>query len=167
MVVVETERLILRELEPGDLDFLAELLGDPQVMHFWPRPYSREEAAEWIERHRQRYVDHGHGYWLAIEKTTGQPIGQIGLLRSVVEGVEEENVGYILAREAWGKGFATEGAQGCLDYLQERFPNRDAAILIRPENLPSLRVAERLGFVVERETTYADLRHFVLRKPAK
>ena len=78
--VLETPRLLLRELGVEDLDFIAELLGDPLVMRYWPRPYTREEAAEWIRRQQQRYARDGHGYWLAVEKASGQPVGQVGLL---------------------------------------------------------------------------------------
>src|ERR671917_591908 len=108
--VLETPRLILRELDPDDLDFVAALLADPEVMRYWPRPYTREEAEAWVRRQRERYARDRHGYWLAVEKATGQPVGQAGLLTVEVEGVEEPALGYIIHRPFWRRGFAVEAA---------------------------------------------------------
>jgi RimJ/RimL family protein N-acetyltransferase len=78
-VILDTPRLVLRELTLGDLDFVAELLAHPVVMHFWPKTYTRDEAEAWIGRHVERYTRDGYGYWLAVNKATGQPIGQAGV----------------------------------------------------------------------------------------
>jgi RimJ/RimL family protein N-acetyltransferase len=159
-IVLESARLALRELTPADIDFVAELLGDPLVMRYWPRPFTRAEAVEWIERQQARYAEHGHGYWLALDRATGEPVGQLGLLMSEVDGTREPALGYILRRERWGAGLGAEGAQACLDWGFRRGYAR-ILCLIRPENAPSLRVAQRLGLRRERETVYADLRHVV------
>jgi len=96
--ILDTPRLILREMSPDDLDFVATMLADPEVMQFYPKCYSREEAATWIERQMRRYARHGHGLWLALDKMTGQPVGQVGLLIQNVHGVEEKEVAYPRAR---------------------------------------------------------------------
>lgn len=160
-VILETERLLLRELTHNDLEFLTEMLAHPEVMRYWPRPYTPEEAGEWIDRHRERYRIHGYGYWLAIEKASGLPVGQVGVLMQEVDGVEETGIGYMLHRPFWGQGFATEAARGCLHYAFETLGHDRVVILIRPENAPSMRVAQRLNARLERSTHYAGFEHFV------
>ena len=71
--ILETERLRLREMTLDDLDFLAELVAHPEVMKYWPKCYSRDEAANWIQRQLTRYAKDGAGYWLALEKASGRP----------------------------------------------------------------------------------------------
>ena len=85
-VILETERLILRELEPNDLDFLASMMADPEVSHHYDRRFSREAADEWLHRQLERYAIDGHGLWLAVEKKNGTPVGQVGLILQTVEG---------------------------------------------------------------------------------
>jgi len=102
--VLETSRLILREMSPNDLDFVASMLAHPEVMRFWLRCYSREEAEEWVRQQQDCYARHGHGYWLALEKATLQPGGQAGLLMLEVDGVEEVSLGYISSTALSGAG---------------------------------------------------------------
>src|SRR5580658_2720921 len=102
--ILETERLILREMSLADLDFVAAMLAHPEVMRFWPKCYNRQEAADWIKRQEQRYATHGIGYWLAIDRTSGKPVGQVGPLVLQVDGVEEIGLGYIIHRPFWRLG---------------------------------------------------------------
>jgi RimJ/RimL family protein N-acetyltransferase len=74
-VILETPRLILREMSLADLDFVAAMLADPEVMRFYPKCHSREESETWVQRQLNRYARHGHGLWLVREKATGQPRG--------------------------------------------------------------------------------------------
>jgi ribosomal-protein-alanine N-acetyltransferase len=167
-LILETPRLALRELTPDDLDFVAGMLAHPEVMRFWPQPYSREEAADWIRRHQQRYVRDGFGYWLALEKTTGQPIGQAGLLMQELDGAVEIGIGYMLHRPFWGKGLATEAALACREHAFGKLNKPRVTATVRPENLPSRRVAGRIGLTFERMTTWAGLPHmlYAAAKPA-
>lgn len=159
--MLETPRLVMRELTPDDLDFVAEMLAHPEVMHFWPRPYTREEAADWIRRHQQRYACDGFGYWLALDQATGQPIGQAGLLTQELDGAMEIGIGYILHRPFWGKGYATEAAIGCREHAFGKLAKPRVTATVRPENLASRRVAERIGLKFERMTTWAGLPHML------
>lgn len=143
--VLETRRLFLREMSQEDLDFIAAMLADPEVMRFYPKCYSREESAVWIERQMKRYTRHGHGLWLVLEKATGQPVGQVGLLIQQIEGVQEKEVAYLIHRPFWGRGFATEAATACRDYALNALARSRVFALIRPENLPSQHVAVKLG----------------------
>jgi len=157
----ETPRLLLRELVAGDLDFVAEMLAHSEVMRFWPRRYTREEAAQWVRRQQERYAHDGFGYWLALDKTTRQPVGQAGLLRQELDGVVETGIGYILHRPFWGQGYATEAAAGCRDYAFGILGKARVTATVRPENIPSRRVAERIGLRYERMTTWAGLPHML------
>src|SRR5262249_12215178 len=75
-----TARLRLREMGPRDLDFIASLVSDPEVMRFYPKLLTRDEAREWIDRRLRAYASHGYSFWLVEDRATGEPIGQVGLL---------------------------------------------------------------------------------------
>ena len=143
--LIETARLILCEMSVDDLDFVATMLANPEVMRFYPKCYSREEAQVWIERQLRRYARHGHGLWLVLEKATGRPVGQVGLLLQRIDGVEEKEVAYLIHRPFWHQGFATEAAAACRDYAFTVFDRSRVIALIRPENAPSQAVAARIG----------------------
>lgn len=93
MGVVTTDRLALRDMTDGDIDDIAKLLGDDQVMRYYPRPKTRDEAQRWIAWNRRLYQDHGFGLWIMTLKDTGQFIGECGLTIQVVDGIEEIEVG--------------------------------------------------------------------------
>ena len=147
--ILETPRLLLREMSLADLDFVAAMLADPEVMRYYPKCYSREEAETWIERQMKRYARHGHGLWLVLDKASGQPVGQVGLLIQNVQGVEEKEVAYLIHRPFWRQGFATEAARACRDYAFEVLGRQRVIALIRPENVPSQGVAVKLGMTPE------------------
>jgi len=159
--ILETPRLLLREMSLDDLDFLAAMLGDRDVMKFWPRTYSREEAADWIQRQQQRYAKDGVGYWLVLDKQSQQPVGQAGLLVLQLDGAEEMGLGYILHHRFWRMGYATEAARASMEYGFTRLGKTRIVALIRPENLPSQNVARRLGMKLEKQTHFADYEHLV------
>jgi RimJ/RimL family protein N-acetyltransferase len=165
--VLETQRLALRELLPSDLDFVAAMLGDPETMRFYPRPYTREQSAEWIDRQRRRYASDGHGLWLVTLRSTGEPVGQVGLTRQHVDGVAEDEVGYLIARRFWRQGYAAEAALATRDHAFGALLRPRVISLIRPENLPSQAVARRLGMSVEKSTCCFEREHlvYVARRP--
>ena len=116
MAILETERLLLREFVPGDVDALAAVISDPETMRFYPQPRDRAGVESWIERNRRRYRDDGHGLWAMILKSSGEVIGDCGLTRQTVDGVDEIEIGYHVRRDLWGRGFAPEAAGVCRDY---------------------------------------------------
>ena len=115
-VVLETERLLLREMAPDDLGELSEILGDSETMRFYPHPFNCDEAAGWIEWCRRSYRDHGYGLWALILKDTGEFVGDCGLTLQDVDGEKLVEVGYHVKKIHWRKGLATEAALACRDY---------------------------------------------------
>jgi len=160
-VILETSRLQLRELVPEDLDALVKVLSDPITMQYYPAPYSRQQAADWIERNRRRYQEHGHSLWGMILKSNGELIGDCGLAMQDVEGNNEIEIGYHVRRDLWKQGFATEAASACRDYSFAKLKAERLISLIRPENIPSRRVAEKNGMTIWKEVIWANFPHLV------
>src|SRR5258707_11632353 len=144
-IILQTPRLLLREMNHEDLDFMAEMLGDPDVMRHFPQTEDRAGAAAHIERQVDRYATWGYGPWLVLNKKTNQLLGRVGLLRQVVEGIEEVEVGYMIHRPYWRQGFAFEAAAACRDYVFSTLGRDRVISLDRPENLPSQAVARKMG----------------------
>jgi ribosomal-protein-alanine N-acetyltransferase len=144
-IILETPRLVLREMTPADLDFVAAMLADPEVVRFYPRCYSRQEAEGWVQRQLDRYARDGHGLWLAQDRVAGTPVGQVGLIRQIVNGVEEPEIAYLIHRPYWRRGLATEAAAAVRDHAFDTLGKPHVISLIRPENRPSRRVATKIG----------------------
>jgi len=176
MKILQTTRLLLREFTPQDADALALVLSDPETMRYYPAPYDRAGVEQWIERNRQRYQHDGVGLW-AMELTRSQDsevqgsevhnfeihkmIGDCGIIRQQVEGEHLYEIGYHLRRDFWGQGLATEAAIACRDWAFAHLKTERLISLIRPENLPSRRVAERVGMTVWKEVSWRGLLHCV------
>jgi ribosomal-protein-alanine N-acetyltransferase len=141
-----------------DLDSLAALYRDPDVRRYFPdgtRTYEEtaEELAWIIDVYYSRY---GYGLWATIDKETGQLIGRCGLLPWTIEERPEVEVAYLLAREYWGRGLATEAAQAIRDYAFEHLNMSRLICLIDPANHASRRVAEKTGMTLEKEVDGID-----------
>jgi len=167
--ILETSRLALREMTWDDLDFLALLLTDERVMRHYPKCCTRVEAQAWLGRVIDRYAEHGHAFWLASLRATGEPIGQIGLLLQQVDGVDEPEIGYMIHADHWRRGYAVEAASAVRDYAFGMLDKPRVISLIRPVNIASQRVALRVGLKPERLTRWHDLDHLVfsLARPAE
>jgi RimJ/RimL family protein N-acetyltransferase len=161
MKILETSRLILREFIPVDVEQLAPVLSDPETMRFYPAPLRRAEVDSWISRNVRRYQEDGHGLWAMILKSSGALIGDCGLTVQDVDGKNEIEIGYHVRRDLWGQGLATEAARACRDFGFARMPVDRLISLIRPENLPSRRVAEKNGMSVWKEVVRKGLSHLV------
>jgi [ribosomal protein S5]-alanine N-acetyltransferase len=151
-VVVETPRLLLRELTMDDLDPLAALYRDPAVRRYFPdgtrtHEQTREELVWTIDVHCARY---GYGLWAAIVRDTGAFAGRCGLLHWDIEGRAEVEVAYLLDPALWGRGLATEAARAIADHGFATLPVERLIALIDPANTASRRVAEKIGMTVHR-----------------
>ncbi|WP_144662449.1 GNAT family N-acetyltransferase [Paenarthrobacter nicotinovorans] len=139
-----TARLRFREMTLPDLDAMSALLGDPEVMTYYPAPKSRDEAAAWIAWNQANYARHGYGLWL-VETHDGEFVGDCGLTWQNVNGRSELEVGYHVRLELQGRGYATEAALACLEYARDVVGAGRLVAIIHPDNMASRRVAEHLG----------------------
>ncbi len=148
---LETGRLNFRELTPADVANLQKIFSDPVAMEFYPSTKSKAETLEWIDWNIQSYQESGFGLWALIDKGSGEFVGQAGLiLQQNVDGADETEIVYLLERKYWGNGFATEAASSCRDLAFSRFDCERVISLIDPKNFPSIRVAGRIGMVLEK-----------------
>jgi [ribosomal protein S5]-alanine N-acetyltransferase len=161
MTILETHRVILRELVAGDVDALARVLSDPETMRHYPAPYDRAGVEGWIARCQERYRDDDVALWGMVLKSSGELIGDCGIIRQEVEGEHFFEIGYHLRRDLWGQGLATEAATACRDWAFANLKVDRVISLIRPENIRSRRVAERNGMTVWKEVEWRGLRHCV------
>jgi RimJ/RimL family protein N-acetyltransferase len=148
-----TPRLAFREMTPDDLDDMAALLGDPEVMRYYPHPKSRDEALAWIAWNQRLYREYGVGLWLLTLREGGEFVGDCGLTPQQIEGADEIEVGYHVRAAFQGRGLATEAAAACRDYARDVLGVDRLIAIIDPGNRPSQRVAEKLGLVAERDST--------------
>lgn len=145
--VIRTERLLLREWVAADREPFAELCADPVVMEHFPAPLTREQADAWADRVEGHFAEHGYGLW-AVE-VDGRFAGFDGLMWTDVLGGRDLEVGWRLARWAWGHGYATEAARAALHVGLEHAPEVVSVTAVVNER--SWRVMERLGMRRVRE----------------
>lgn len=149
--VFETARLLLRKQTEADQDDLYAILGDAQTMRYYPRPYTREEALIWIQRSMREYKEHGFGLWAMILKETGDFIGQCGIFHVDIDGEQLPEIAYHIHRDHHRMGYATEAARGALRYGFETVGLDEIFIHTYVQNIPSRRVAEKLGMTLRKE----------------
>ena len=135
----------------ADLDLMADLLGDPAVMRFYPRPKTRDEAMRWIAWSQANYAEYGYGLWIT-ETHEGDFVGDCGLTWQPVGDSQTLEVGYHTVPIQQGRGYATEAARACLELAIGAIGEAHVVAIINPANAPSRRVAEKLGMRVEQHT---------------
>jgi RimJ/RimL family protein N-acetyltransferase len=146
---LSTDRLILRPFRDEDLDAYAEICADAEVMRYLGdgMPLSRVDAWRQMAFIIGHWQLRGYGMWAVEERENGAMLGRIGFFNP--EGWPGFELGWMLGRHAWGNGYATEGARAALEYAWRGLGREHVISLIRPENTPSIRVAERLGESLE------------------
>ncbi|WP_167050987.1 GNAT family N-acetyltransferase [Salinibacterium sp. ZJ77] len=164
MLPRDTARLTFREMTADDLDAMAELLGDPAVMTFYPAPKTRDEAAAWIAWNQRNYAEHVYGLWI-IETPQGEFVGDCGLTWQKVNGVLRLEVGYHVLPRWQGRGLATEAAAACRDLARDEIGSDELVAIIHPANIASRRVAERIGMTQDADDHASALVRTVMRMP--
>ncbi|MBC7816899.1 MAG: GNAT family N-acetyltransferase [Planctomycetaceae bacterium] len=144
---LRTDRLVLREWRDEDLEPFAALNSDPEVMRFLTKLMSRVESDHRVEQIREHFRDHGFGKWAVEVRDAARFIGFVGIERASFEApfTPSVEIGWRLAREAWGQGFATEAARAAITFGFEKRGLNEIVSFTVPDNAPSRRVMERLG----------------------
>lgn len=157
--VLETERLILRGHTAEDFPAVRAMVSDPDVMRFLGgAPLSEEDAWARLLRVAGHWVLNGFGFWSVHDKATGERIGEAGwlavkrIITPSLEGMPES--GWAFTKAAQGKGYATEAVTAIHAWGENKFGKVRTCCIIAPENAPSLRLADRMGYRAIAETTY-------------
>ena len=144
----ETQRLLLRPIELSDLDEFVALHADPEVTRFI-RPLDRAAAKERLHRDQREWLERGHGLLAMLDLTNGAFLGRCGL--KYWPQFDETELGWVLRRNAWGRGYATEAGHACVEWGFAGFDLPYLTAMINAGNVSSVRVAERLGFTPLRD----------------
>lgn len=160
MVIVETERLILRHFHAFDGEAMERVFGDAEVMRFGPGVQTPRWVRDWLRGRMEDYRELGFGPWAVAAKDGREVIGYCGLFHFPdVAGRPEIELGYRLARPFWGRGYATEAARAARDYGFGVLCLPRLIALIDPQNVASIRVAEKVGMRHERDVMMEGYSH--------
>ena len=155
-VILETERLILREYCEADFDALYPILSDPVTMQHYPRPYDENGVRRWISWSLENYERHGFGWWALVLKESGRLIGDAGITMQSIDGELLPELGYHIDHRYWRQGY---GREACRAILAWAFANTDLARLysyMTKGNVASYSLAEALGMKRIKEYTDGD-----------
>lgn len=147
-MILETERMYLREMEQSDFGDLCKIHQDEETMYAYEGAFTDEETQQWLDRQKERYRQYGFGLWAAVLKETGELIGQCGLTMQPWKEEQVLEIGYLFRRDCWHKGYATEAAKACKRYAFEVLGAKEVCSIIRDTNAASQRVAIRNGMTV-------------------
>jgi RimJ/RimL family protein N-acetyltransferase len=164
-----TPRLSLRPFadDLSDVDELHAIQSDAHHMRYYPHPFTRDETRAWIERaiaHCRRF---GFGLWAIDDRRTGAFLGNCGPLHQTVDRRDEVELGWSVTPARAGQGIATEAASAWRDHCLRALALPHVIALVRPQNAPSRRVAEKIGMTVWKSTTFGSMGwpHLVYRLP--
>lgn len=146
--ILETPRLLLREMTTSDLPAICRVLQDEKTMYAYERAFSDEEAQAWLNNQLRRYREDGFGLWAVVLKESGEIIGQCGITLQDVNGEWIPEVGYLFERAYWHQGFATEAAIACKEYAFSVLGLDTVYSIIRDNNIASQNVAKRNGMTI-------------------
>lgn len=154
-IVAETDRLLLRRVIPDDFDDLAALFADPDVMLYSPNgPLGADEVRAWLDRNLDSYASWGLGMYVVVLKDDGFA-GVCGINRfDDVEGELEFEIGFRTAKRHWNRGITTEAASAVRDHGFGDLGLERLVSLVNPRNVPSVRVAEKVGMSFEKPVRF-------------
>lgn len=164
---LETERLVLREFQPADVQGLAPILADPQVMKFSPTGVaSMRQTQDKIESFIACYRRDGFGKWAVLLKNHHELIGYCGIAIEQIDNQAEKELGYRLDSRFWGQGLATEAAMAAIQYGLESLQLPYILGVVERDNQASVRVLEKIGMRFERTTMFQEIAMDVYRVDA-
>lgn len=144
-MILETERLLLRELNYEDFDALYAVLADADIMRYYPYTFDEARVRRWIERNLQRYETEGFGLWAVVLKATGEMIGDCGITLQNIHGKMLPEVGYHIRRDHQRRGYASEAAAGCIAWAFDNFAFPAVYSYMKYTNEASQRTAMKNG----------------------
>ena len=144
-MILETERLVLREMTPEDEPALYAVLGDSGIMQHYPYAFDGRRVRGWIEKNRTRYRENGFGLWAVCLKHTGEMIGDCGLTLQQIQGETLPEIGYHIRRDCQRKGYAREAAAAVRDWAFEHTVYPTLYSCCKYTNVPSFKTAEAIG----------------------
>ncbi|MGE8203679.1 GNAT family N-acetyltransferase [Heyndrickxia sp. NPDC080065] len=149
MIHFETERLLFRDFELKDLPEFKRMNEDSEVMRYFPKTLSHEETESFFHAIVDEWKAYGYGLFAVERKDNGEFIGFIGFHRATFEADFTPciEIGWRLKKEAWGHGFATEGAKACLKYAETAYDFKNIYSFTAKINMPSERVMQKIGLV--------------------
>ncbi|MBW4441299.1 MAG: GNAT family N-acetyltransferase [Plectolyngbya sp. WJT66-NPBG17] len=165
MQELETERLWLRQFKREDLDRMAEISGDAEVMRFISSgTKTRAELEAGFPAMLERQERQGFGMWAVIEKASQCLLGRCGLI--YLDGTPEVELGYALDKAYWNRGIAMEGSLACLRFGFEQVGLARIVAIAQPENLASQRVMQKVGMTFEKNAHYykTDVVYYAISK---
>jgi RimJ/RimL family protein N-acetyltransferase len=159
-MILETKHLIIREFAASDLEDLARILSNAEVMRFslTGEPLSKKQTQEMLEKRIvAHYAQYGFGLWALITKEDNRLIGFAGLITQTIDGEELVELGYRLHPDYWGQGLATEACLAITEYAFNKLKMKRLISIIDPRNTRSLKVADRLSMSFWKETLFHDI----------
>ena len=156
MKILETERLLLRNQHPEDIEVLAKMFADGEVMRFigdgktYPRSAAEQSITKWNDYERK----HGFTSWAIIRKEDNAFIGKCGF--NYLPDNSDIELAYMLDEPYWGNGYASEIAKATLEYAINKLNLKRVVALVYPQNSPSIRVIEKTGMKYEKEYVYSE-----------
>lgn len=166
--ILETERLRLRGHTAADFETVAAMWADPDVVRYiGGRPSTREESWARLLRYPGMWALLGYGFWAIEEKASGRLAGEGGFAdfkRDISPAMDAPEQGWALASWAHGRGYGSEAVAAMIAWGEAHFGRRDFVCIISPENAPSIRVAEKVGYRETARTTYKDAPTVMFRR---
>ncbi len=144
-MVIETERLFLREMTESDFDALYAVLADSDIMQHYPYVFDEKRVRGWIEKNIGRYRKYGFGLWAVCLRETGEMIGDCGLTLQLIDGRQLPEIGYHIRRDQQRRGYAREAAAAVRDWAFSHTEYPALYSYCKYTNVPSYRTAESIG----------------------
>ena len=144
-LILETKRLLLREMEDSDFEALQQIISDPETMKYYYKPYDEEGVWKWINWCKSSYEKNGFGLWSVVLKETGEMIGDCGVSIQFIDDDWKPEIGYHLNKKYHRQGIGKEMTKAVKDYFFTRFDFDEVYSYMNVDNVPSIKTAEANG----------------------